>query len=295
MLVLHRYRNLWSAITMLGAWWAGTFTAAPAQSAPTEAQSGPPHARRMTAASSCRPAFARPFLPTASDTRATWSSRRTESSMSTPGPAAITATTRRMPAASWSRCRTPPGAGKANVNQRFGETVQSGGAGGTGIGLYKGGLFAEINDKIVRYSLPARLDRPAASCGADRVGIAAGRRSSHASFRDRLPTAPCTSTSPPRPMPARRKIARRNRRASTRARSSRRAAASGAMTRTRPTKPSHRPSASPPAYAMPRASRSMPPDTSSSRSTGATSCTRIGRISTNPRRKRRNRPRSCCC
>src|SRR5271155_654002 len=47
------------------------------------------------------------------------------------------------------------GAGKADVIQRFGETVQSGGAGGTGIGLYKGGLFAEINDKIVRYTLPA--------------------------------------------------------------------------------------------------------------------------------------------
>jgi glucose/arabinose dehydrogenase/mono/diheme cytochrome c family protein len=47
------------------------------------------------------------------------------------------------------------GTGKANVNQRFGETVQSGGAGGTGIGLYKDGLFAEINDKIVRYPLPA--------------------------------------------------------------------------------------------------------------------------------------------
>jgi glucose/arabinose dehydrogenase/mono/diheme cytochrome c family protein len=47
------------------------------------------------------------------------------------------------------------GAGIADVNQRFGETVQSGGAGGTGIALYKGGLFAEINDKIVRYPLPA--------------------------------------------------------------------------------------------------------------------------------------------
>jgi glucose/arabinose dehydrogenase/mono/diheme cytochrome c family protein len=47
------------------------------------------------------------------------------------------------------------GTGKANVNQRFGETVRSGGAGGTGIGLYKGALFAEINDKIVRYTLPA--------------------------------------------------------------------------------------------------------------------------------------------
>jgi glucose/arabinose dehydrogenase/mono/diheme cytochrome c family protein len=47
------------------------------------------------------------------------------------------------------------GAGKADVNQRFGETVQSGGAGGTGIGLYHGALYAEINDKIVRYALTA--------------------------------------------------------------------------------------------------------------------------------------------
>ena len=30
------------------------------------------------------------------------------------------------------------GAGKADVIERFGETVQSGGAGGTGIGMYKG-------------------------------------------------------------------------------------------------------------------------------------------------------------
>jgi glucose/arabinose dehydrogenase/mono/diheme cytochrome c family protein len=47
------------------------------------------------------------------------------------------------------------GAGKADSNQRFGESVQSGGAGGTGIALYKDGLFAEINDRIVRYPLPA--------------------------------------------------------------------------------------------------------------------------------------------
>jgi glucose/arabinose dehydrogenase/mono/diheme cytochrome c family protein len=47
------------------------------------------------------------------------------------------------------------GTGKADFNQRFGETVQSGGAGGTGIALYKDGLFAEINDRIVRYPLPA--------------------------------------------------------------------------------------------------------------------------------------------
>jgi glucose/arabinose dehydrogenase/mono/diheme cytochrome c family protein len=52
------------------------------------------------------------------------------------------------------------GTGNANVNQRFGETVQTGGAGGTGIALYKGALYAEINDRIVRYSLPAASNIP---------------------------------------------------------------------------------------------------------------------------------------
>jgi glucose/arabinose dehydrogenase/mono/diheme cytochrome c family protein len=52
------------------------------------------------------------------------------------------------------------GTGKANVNQRFGETVQSGGAGGTGIGLYKGAVYAEINDRIVRYALPSGSSIP---------------------------------------------------------------------------------------------------------------------------------------
>src|SRR3984893_19352593 len=51
--------------------------------------------------------------------------------------------------------RDTTGAGKADFNERFGETVQSGGAGGTGIGLYRDGLFAEINDKIVRYAFLA--------------------------------------------------------------------------------------------------------------------------------------------
>ncbi len=47
------------------------------------------------------------------------------------------------------------GTGKADVHQRFGETIQGGGAGGTGIGFYNGALYAEINDKIVRYALPS--------------------------------------------------------------------------------------------------------------------------------------------
>ena len=33
------------------------------------------------------------------------------------------------------------------------QTVQSGGAGGTGIGIYKGWLYAELNDKILKYPL----------------------------------------------------------------------------------------------------------------------------------------------
>ncbi|HEX3820217.1 MAG TPA: hypothetical protein VHW45_07785, partial [Candidatus Sulfotelmatobacter sp.] len=47
------------------------------------------------------------------------------------------------------------GAGKADVIERFGETVKTGGAGGSGVAVYKGSIYAEINDKIVRYSLPS--------------------------------------------------------------------------------------------------------------------------------------------
>jgi glucose/arabinose dehydrogenase/mono/diheme cytochrome c family protein len=43
--------------------------------------------------------------------------------------------------------------GKAEMIERFGETIQNGGHGGTGIGMYKGTIYAEINDRIVRYSL----------------------------------------------------------------------------------------------------------------------------------------------
>ena len=44
------------------------------------------------------------------------------------------------------------GDGKADVIERFGATVQSGGAGGTGIGLYHGSIYAELNDRIVSYA-----------------------------------------------------------------------------------------------------------------------------------------------
>jgi len=62
------------------------------------------------------------------------------------------------------------GTGKADVIERFGETVQNGGHGGTGIGIYKGSIYAEINDRIVRYSLPAGSIVP----GSDAETIVSG-------------------------------------------------------------------------------------------------------------------------
>jgi len=48
------------------------------------------------------------------------------------------------------------GDGRADVKVRFGESVQTGSAGGTGIAVYRGALFAEVDDRIVRYALPAK-------------------------------------------------------------------------------------------------------------------------------------------
>ncbi len=47
------------------------------------------------------------------------------------------------------------GMGKADTIERFGETQKIGGAGGTGIGIYNEAVYAEINDRIVRYALPS--------------------------------------------------------------------------------------------------------------------------------------------
>jgi glucose/arabinose dehydrogenase/mono/diheme cytochrome c family protein len=43
--------------------------------------------------------------------------------------------------------------GKADVIKRFGEGEADGAAGGTGIAFYKGALYAEVNDRIMRYPL----------------------------------------------------------------------------------------------------------------------------------------------
>lgn len=47
------------------------------------------------------------------------------------------------------------GDGHADVIERFGAGVGQGSAGGTGIAYYNGAIYAEQNDKIIRYALPA--------------------------------------------------------------------------------------------------------------------------------------------
>src|SRR5271155_641013 len=47
------------------------------------------------------------------------------------------------------------GADRADVIERFGDGVPQGSAGGTGIALYGSALYAEQNDKIIRYALPS--------------------------------------------------------------------------------------------------------------------------------------------
>ena len=54
------------------------------------------------------------------------------------------------------------GDGRADVVQRFGTDAKSGNAGGTGVELYNGALYAETNDRIVRYALPPGAIAPTA-------------------------------------------------------------------------------------------------------------------------------------
>jgi len=46
------------------------------------------------------------------------------------------------------------GAGTADIVQRFGTTARGGSAGGTGIALYNGKLYAEVNDRIEAFAVP---------------------------------------------------------------------------------------------------------------------------------------------
>jgi glucose/arabinose dehydrogenase/mono/diheme cytochrome c family protein len=56
--------------------------------------------------------------------------------------------------------RDSKGQGRADVVTRFGPGTESGNAGGTGIALYNGALYAETNDRIVRYALSAGAITP---------------------------------------------------------------------------------------------------------------------------------------
>ena len=89
------------------------------------------------------------------------------------------------------------GSGKADMTERFGETVQSGGKGGTGIGMYKGSIFAEINDRIVRYRLPAGAIVPTPSFPAYRWAATIRCIHSPSTLKGR-----CMSMSPAQPIPA---------------------------------------------------------------------------------------------
>ncbi len=50
------------------------------------------------------------------------------------------------------------GTGHADLIKRFGAGVPEGSAGGTGIAYYNGAIYAEENDKIIRYVLPTNSD-----------------------------------------------------------------------------------------------------------------------------------------
>lgn len=46
------------------------------------------------------------------------------------------------------------GDGQADATVRFGDTLKQGAHGGTGIALYENALYAEVNDRVVRFALP---------------------------------------------------------------------------------------------------------------------------------------------
>src|SRR5277367_6513815 len=66
------------------------------------------------------------------------------------------------------------GTGKAGTTQRFGETADTGAAGGSGIALYKGAIYAEVNDRIVSYPLPAGSTVPQGSATTVVSGLPLG-------------------------------------------------------------------------------------------------------------------------
>ena len=104
------------------------------------------------------------------------------------------------------------------------------------IGIYKGSIYAEINDRIVRYSLPARrlsyrpaLPKPSSPNCLWAATIPCIRSSS-------MRRAQCSWMSLPPPIPASQKTGNLKYLAQIPAPNLRLAAAYGVMTRTRPTR-----------------------------------------------------------
>ena len=123
------------------------------------------------------------------------------------------------------------GDGQADNVVRFGPTKADGNAGGTGIAVYKNYVYAETNDRIVRYALPTtasprrrRRRRWSRACRSPAITRCIPSRSTGRAIS--------TSTWDPRRTPARARTACRTCRATSRARNWKPAAAPGATTPT---------------------------------------------------------------
>ena len=99
------------------------------------------------------------------------------------------------------------GDGHADVVTRFGGSAADGSHGGTGIALYNGALYAEVNDRIVRYALPAGSIAPTAPPEVIVSGLPLnGDHPMHPFVIDRR--AISMSISAPPPIPARSRTGR---------------------------------------------------------------------------------------
>jgi glucose/arabinose dehydrogenase len=180
------------------------------------------------------------------------------------------------------------GDGRADVMARFGDGVAQGSAGGTGIRIYNGGLFAEQNDKIIRYPLPAN-------------GFVPGEQP-----HDIVSGLPLTGDHPMHPfiidaeghlfvdLGSGKKIVSPIRGATSLASSYRPVPAPGSMMRTKRISASRRGNATPPGCVTAKDSRLIPAGGCSSLCTAATSSRRIGRVSSPPIRTRSSQPRKLC-
>jgi len=158
--------------------------------------------------------------------------------MSIRGPAATTATIRPMRAASSWRCRTPPGRAEPTLTSASVRREKR------RRGRYRHrplprALYAEINDKILRYTLPTGSIVPNGPSVPIVTGLPlGGDHPMHPFAIDRDGSLYIDVATATNACQSQNRIPKSS--ASTHAPSSRRAAASGAMTRTRPTRRSRR-------------------------------------------------------